>query len=185
MPKKPGERKGKTKEKEEEKSEEKTDEKSDEDSEYETEEEDEDEDAVAAEAIVENQEEDRENEEDEECPYMPMGKRMGVNKIVARIDKDDEDNDDDYHTGANIFVQPEERITSTLMTKYERVRLLSTRTVQLEGGAKPMIKNTEGLSAKQIARLELQHKKIPIKVIRPLPNGKKEIWYVRELTIKK
>lgn len=176
MPKKPSEQKDKKKL-------EKTEETSENESEYETEDEEDDEELVPV--VPENNEND--DEDDDECPYMPMGKRQGANKIAARIDKDDEDyeDDDDNYTGANIFVLPEDRITSNLMTKYERVRLLSTRTVQLEGGAKPMIKNTENLNAKQIARLELQHKKIPIKIIRPLPNGKKEMWSVSELIIKK
>jgi DNA-directed RNA polymerase subunit K/omega len=58
---------------------------------------------------------------------------------------------------------------------------LSDRTTQLIRGAKPMIKNTEGLTAKRIAELELEHNVMPLIIRRPLPDGKFEIWFTKEL----
>lgn len=78
-------------------------------------------------------------------------------------------------------VPDDERITKPIMTKYEMVRLLGIRTRQIALGAKPMIKNTENLSSKEIAELELKTNMIPLIVIRPLPNGRKEYWKVSEL----
>ena len=67
------------------------------------------------------------------------------------------------------------------MLKYERVRLLGDRAQQLALGAKPMLKNIEGLSTKEIAELEIKNNVIPLIIERPLPNGKKERWYISEL----
>jgi DNA-directed RNA polymerase subunit K/omega len=67
--------------------------------------------------------------------------------------------------------------------KYEKVRLLSTRAKQLSGGAKPMIKDTTGLSSKEIALLELKNKMIPLIIERPIPNIGIERWKLSELEI--
>jgi len=74
-----------------------------------------------------------------------------------------------------------QRITKPILYNYERVRLLGDRTQQLTLGAKPMVKNTENLTPKQIAQLEIEHNVIPLIIERPLPNGKRERWYISEL----
>ena len=81
------------------------------------------------------------------------------------------------------IVKPEERVTKPFLTKFERVRLLGDRAKQLSLGAKPMLKNTELLNPKEIARLELEKKVIPLIIERTLPNGKKERWNITELSI--
>ena len=99
-------------------------------------------------------------------------------------------NDDKYfHQNENIkdtlstkkIVNPEDKISTKRMTKYEFVRLIGTRVQQLTKDAKPMIKNTQGLSHHEIAELEIKHNVIPIKIKRHLPNGNYEIWKVSEL----
>ena len=57
------------------------------------------------------------------------------------------------------------------------------RTKQLTQGAKPMIKNTTGLSHKEIALLELKNKIIPLIIERPIPNSGTERWRLSELEI--
>ena len=89
--------------------------------------------------------------------------------------------DDEDDQPKTIIVSPDQRITKPIMTKYERVRLLSDRTTQLTRGAKPLIKNTTGLSSQKIAELELEHNTMPLKIRRQLPNGKFEIWYTKEM----
>jgi len=105
--------------------------------------------------------------------------------------KDDSDSDElpelfDINQNNNISVKPEElkkedRITRNKLTKYEMVRILGERTKQLTMGAKPLIKNIEGLSYDIIAEEELKLNMIPYKIKRPLPNGKVEIWTLDEL----
>jgi|688.fasta_scaffold174157_3 DNA-directed RNA polymerase subunit K/omega len=89
--------------------------------------------------------------------------------------------DDDVETEKSEIIPPNQRKTKPILFKYERVRILGDRTQQLTLGAKPMIKNTENLTPKQIAELELKNNVIPLIIQRPLPNGKKERWYVKEL----
>ena len=89
--------------------------------------------------------------------------------------------DDDAIEEVSDIVPNSQRITKAILTKYERVRILGDRIQQLTLGAKPMIKNTGHLSVKEIAFLELTENKIPLIILRPLPNGKKEQWYIHEL----
>jgi len=84
------------------------------------------------------------------------------------------------------IAKPEElkkgdRITRNKLTKYEMVRILGERTKQLTMGAKPLVKNIEGLPYDIIAEEELKLNMIPFKIKRPLPNGKVEIWTLDEL----
>lgn len=89
--------------------------------------------------------------------------------------------DDDAIEETSDVVPVENRITKPFLSKYERVRILGDRTQQLTLGAKPMIKNAEDLTPKQIAELELKNNIIPLIIVRPLPNGKKEKWFIKEL----
>lgn len=97
-----------------------------------------------------------------------------------------DDLDDDEDLGLDdeedeITIKPDERITKPFLTLYERVRLLSDRSTQLARGAKPHIKNVAGLTVEEIAELELKHKVMPLKIIRPVPNRAPEIWDLTEL----
>lgn len=89
--------------------------------------------------------------------------------------------DDEESQDEGEFVAPELRKTRNILYNYERVRLLGDRTKQLTLGAKPMIKNAQNLDAREIAELELVNSCIPLIIIRQLPSGKKEKWYVKEL----
>ena len=98
---------------------------------------------------------------------------------------DDDDvfafDDEDIQVKSSRMVPPDQRTTKAILTKYERVRLLSDRTTQLTRGAKPMVKNVELLTSKQIAELELKYDVIPLKIRRPLPDNTYEIWWTKEL----
>lgn len=79
------------------------------------------------------------------------------------------------------YVLGEDRISSNRLTKYEMVRILGERTKQLTMGAKPLIKNYQGLPYEDIAEEELKKNMIPFKIKRPLPNGTFELWTLDEL----
>ena len=81
------------------------------------------------------------------------------------------------------FVPKNKRISRPFMTKYELVRVLGERTKQLSLGAKPLIKNYARLSSDRIAEEELKLNMIPYKIVRPMPNGNKELWEINELSI--
>jgi DNA-directed RNA polymerase subunit K/omega len=81
------------------------------------------------------------------------------------------------------YIKEEERISDNIMTKYEYTRILSFRTKQITLGAKIMLKDVKHLTIPEIAKLELKNKMIPLKIKRPLPNNKYEIWKISELEI--
>ena len=83
----------------------------------------------------------------------------------------------------NVIVDPLHQ-TLPFMTKYERARVLGQRTKQIECGANPLIKVPEGiLDAHIIAELELQQKRIPFIIRRPIPGGGSEYWNLKDLDI--
>lgn len=130
-------------------------------------------------------EEDDDNKEDDEVKS-EHGDKCIYNYANKTVDDDNSEEDeqvfdDDPVDCVEVLVPENKRKTKPFLTKYERVRLLGDRTQQLTLGAKPMIKNTENLTPKQIAEIELEKNVIPLIIERPLPNGKKERWYVKEL----
>jgi len=129
---------------------------------------------------------------DDDCAYNVTRKQRGNKKLGAVIDKEDDDDDegadgnaDENELNEDLYVKPEDRRSGPNLMLYEKVRLLGDRTAQLAQGAKPMIKGVQGMDPRVVAQLELESKMIPIKIIRPLPNGKKEIWSLNELQLKK
>jgi len=109
---------------------------------------------------------------------------------IKTNDLDDEECEYDYNEiydekkeEPSVLVNPEDRITLPKLTKYERVRLIGTRAKQISLGAKVMVKNTNGLSSIEIAKLELSYKMIPMKIKRVLPDNKIEIWKLSELEL--
>ena len=109
------------------------------------------------------------------------------------LDDDDdmeEDEDDDieivnpnYEMNENLQVPDNERITKNILTKYEIVRIIGTRAKQISDGSKVFVKYDGNKSAIELAELELKHKMIPLKIKRPLPNGKFEICKLSELEL--
>ena len=74
--------------------------------------------------------------------------------------------------------------TLPFLTKYEKTRILGQRTKQIECGATPFVKVPEGIiDAHIIAELELQQKRIPVIIRRPLPGGASEYWNLKDLEI--
>jgi DNA-directed RNA polymerase subunit K/omega len=107
-------------------------------------------------------------------------------KFTSRVyDSDDFDDlfEDEKVVQTKKVVSNENRITKPILTKYERVRILGERRMQLVYGAKPMIKTSSVLSEKEISNLELINKVIPMIIKRTLPNGDIEYWKLSELEI--
>jgi DNA-directed RNA polymerase subunit K/omega len=81
----------------------------------------------------------------------------------------------------NIIVDPLHR-TIPFLTKYEKARILGQRAKQIETGAKPFINVPENvIDGYVIAELELQQKRIPFIIRRPIPGGAFEYWNIRDL----
>jgi len=106
-----------------------------------------------------------------------------LDKIIEDDLYDNENNNseiDEINIEDNIL-KDKDRISANRLTKYEMVRILGERTKQLTMGAKPLIKNYEGLNYDKIAEEELKLNMIPYKIKRQLPNGKYEFWTLNEL----
>ena len=83
----------------------------------------------------------------------------------------------------NIIIDPLHK-TLPFLTKYEKTRILGQRAKQIECGSKPFVKIPENIiDGYIIAELELQQKKIPFIIRRPLPSGGCEYWNIKDLEI--
>ena len=73
--------------------------------------------------------------------------------------------------------------TTPILTKYEKTRILSERTQQLANGSISYLKNPEAYeNIYEIASMELEQKKLPFIIKRPLSN-KIELWKLEDLKI--
>ena len=72
--------------------------------------------------------------------------------------------------------------TVPFLTKFEKAKIIGLRAKQINNGADPFIdvpnNMIEGLT---IAEKELEEKKVPFIIRRPLPNGSSEYWKVKDL----
>lgn len=83
----------------------------------------------------------------------------------------------------NGMIDPLHR-TLPFLTKYEKARILGERAKQINSGATPFIKVKENMiDGYLIALQELEERKIPFIIKRPLQNGGFEYWRVRDLEI--
>ncbi len=70
------------------------------------------------------------------------------------------------------------------LLQYERTRILGFRTNQLSQGAIPYIQVPEHVTTvREIARLELEARRLPIILKRPMPDGSFEYWRLSDLLI--
>lgn len=74
--------------------------------------------------------------------------------------------------------------TIPYLTKYEKARVIGQRAKQIENGSKPFIRVPENIiDGYIIAELELQQKRIPFIIRRPIPSGGCEYWNIKDLEI--
>ena len=131
-----------------------------------------------------DEDEEEEEDDDEDIKFVEEDGKECVIEQAINDDNDYFDNDEDVEVQPDTtveYVKKEDRISAKKLTKYEMVRILGEREKQLTMGAKPLIKNFNGLSYDKIAEEELKLNMIPFKIRRPLPNGKYELWNLEEL----
>ena len=74
--------------------------------------------------------------------------------------------------------------TYPFITKYEYARIIGMRAKQLNNGADPFVKVDRGMiDGYTIALKEMEEKKIPFIIARPLPNGGREYWKLQDLEL--
>lgn len=74
--------------------------------------------------------------------------------------------------------------TYPFLTNYERTRIIGLRANQLSKGSVPFVSVPKHMTdVKDIAKLELEQKRLPFIIKRPLPNGTFEYWRISDLLI--
>ena len=70
------------------------------------------------------------------------------------------------------------------LTQFERTKILGFRTNQLSQGSRPYIAVPEHITdLREIARMELEARRLPIILKRPMPDGTFEKWRLSDLLI--
>jgi len=74
--------------------------------------------------------------------------------------------------------------TVPFLTKYEKARILGLRAKQINSGSDVFVEVPSNIfDGYTIAQMELEEKKIPFIIKRPLPNGSSEFWHVSDLQL--
>lgn len=74
--------------------------------------------------------------------------------------------------------------TAPILSKFEKTRVLGLRAKQINEGAKPFVEmNQSNYDGYIIACQELNEKKIPFIIRRPMPNGASEYWRLKDLEL--
>lgn len=74
--------------------------------------------------------------------------------------------------------------TMPLLTKYEKTKILGMRVKQLNSGTSPYVTYSEKIIDNYlIAQMELEQKKLPFIIQRPLPNNNFEYWKLQDLDL--
>lgn len=80
------------------------------------------------------------------------------------------------------------RTTQPFFTKYEYTALVAMRAQQIAEGAKPLVgleglKTSDPMFVWDVAKREIEQRKLPFLVRRQLPNGSSEFWSAQELEL--
>lgn len=107
--------------------------------------------------------------------YHPELKQINFNELLAlsKITKNEH----------GVIVDPLHK-TFPYLTKFEKAKILGQRAKQINNGSPIFVKVTPNIiDGHTIALMELQQKKIPFIIKRPLPNGSSEYWKVSDLNL--
>ena len=114
---------------------------------------------------------------------------MDNNKSVySDIEDEDEilNSEENYHSYNDILVNydtlKKNNITSNVMTKFEKAKILGIRAQQISKGANPLTDTVNLTSVELIAEKELKEKKTPFILKRKVAN-KYEYWKIEDLEI--
>jgi len=125
--------------------------------------------------------------------FKKFNQQLKMSYVADTHPEAESDNHDEVHAFATVvrdangvIIDPLHK-TIPILTKYEKTRILGMRTKQLNDGAEPYIKlpttSVPIIDGYVIAQRELEEKKLPFIIRRPLPNGGTEYWYLQDLEI--
>ena len=130
--------------------------------------------------INDDDEENEENEENEGAENALDDEEI-LEDEVEEINLSEQQTEviDHYETKLKFYNTP--KITRNILTIYEKTRVLGLREKQLIDGAQSTIDTKNCKNEREIAIKELREGKIPLMIVRPLPNGGKEYWKLQDL----
>lgn len=74
------------------------------------------------------------------------------------------------------------RITKPFLTRFEKAKIIGTRSEMLANGAPALINVPDNVtSTYEIAKMEFEQKAIPLMIKRHLPNSSYEVWRLDDL----
>jgi len=86
-------------------------------------------------------------------------------------------------TNADGIADPKHR-SIPFLTQFEKTKILGFRTNQLSQGARPYIAVPQHITdIREIARMELEARRLPVILKRPMPDGTFEKWRLSDLLI--
>jgi len=143
---------------------------------------------------MEDETENSEEEEPDENYLMKFDKEIRKNYLIDFHPESLISNYDEIQALVNIkrdsrgIIIDEFHKTIPFLTKYEKTRILGQRAKQINSGAKPYLDKSKLIEHGKpiidgylIALKELELKKIPFIIRRPLPNGGSEYWKLEDL----
>jgi len=150
-----------------------------------------DEEEGGADTDAEGTEDDDDDEEEEDENYLKkFDKDLKKNYLESYHPEAYSHNFEEVKMMANVVRDENNNIIDPLhktipfMTKFEKSRILGQRAKQIDTGATPFVKVDKSMiDGYLIALKELEEKKIPFIIKRPLPNGGFEYWNVSDLEL--
>jgi DNA-directed RNA polymerase subunit K/omega len=134
------------------------------------------------------EEEDDDDESDDEDSLKKLERDIDHDKLIESHPEIIQNNYNEILALCNIVRNDKGLIVDDLhrtypfISKYEYARIVGIRAKQLNNGADPFIKVARGvIDGFTIAKLEMDAKKVPFIIARPLPNGSREYWKVQDL----
>lgn len=146
------------------------------------------------EILTDDDDEDEEDEQDENY-LMKFDREIRKNYLIDFHPETLTNNYTEIQSLVNIIRDDKGLIiddfhkTLPFLTKYEKTRVLGQRTKQINSGSKPYIRIEQEFDGKPvidgalIAQKELELKRIPFIIRRPLPNGSSEYWRLEDLEL--
>lgn len=133
---------------------------------------------------------DEDDDEDDENYLQKFDKEINRNYILEHHPECVNHNYDEILALAKIVRDKDNNIIDPLhrtipfLTKFEKARILGQRAKQIESGARPFVEVPDKIiDGNIIALLELQQKRLPFIIRRPLPCGGSEYWHLHDLDI--
>jgi len=146
---------------------------------------------IQSQSETEEEEDSSEEEEEEDENYLKKFDREVISNYVDVYHPESRmHNYDEVRTlssvirGTNGEVVDELHRTLPFLTKFEKARVLGLRAKQIDEGAQPFVKVPSNVvTGYTISLMELEQKKIPFIIRRPIPGGGSEYWKVSDLEL--